>query len=104
LLFQQDSVLAELFSYANPDAHPRPRDESAVMATRQYLKACNKIFECGFLDTNPDHKINDVDDSSIIRSIDTGFTFFRDWIDRLRRECMYMSFQCTSGIGCKKSI
>ena len=79
-IMQQPPVLAELFSTANPDQEPQPRDAAPVMATYNYLSAVQKIFEDGFLLSKRDgtSKIRDLE-APILRSIQEGYDFFKDW-------------------------
>ena len=87
--FQQDQVMCELQSYANPDQGPQPEDHAAVMSAHKYLKACSQIFEFGFLNTDRRAKIYDVNDSVILSNIQQGFSFFQNWCEQLIREGMY---------------
>jgi hypothetical protein len=90
---QQGGALAELYSYANPDDGDQPQDHAEVMATYEYLLACSKLFEYGFLNTNRKDKIRNVQDSVILNSINEGFAFFHDWSERLLAEGMKISFE-----------
>ena len=74
---QQHPVLHELRTYANPDNGPDPPDASNVMATYRYLKACNLIFENGFLS----RKFISSSHDEPLQSISEGMEFFRDWLD-----------------------
>ena len=87
---QQPELLAELFSYANPDQGPRPRDAQPVMATYNYLSALAKLFEDGFLQSKQDDtsKIKDMQ-APVLRGIQEGFDFFRTWWQELDDESMY---------------
>ena len=77
-------MLAELYSYANPDDGEPPADSDLVMITYKYLDACNKLFEGGLL--NSKAQIRDMA-SPIIQNIRDGFQFYRDWNIQLAREC-----------------
>jgi hypothetical protein len=82
-------VLAELFSYANPDEGPQPRDTQPVMATHSYLSAVQKIFEDGLLCSKRDgsSKIRDMQ-APVLRNLLEGFDFFKDWWIQLDEESM----------------
>lgn len=45
----------------------------------KYLEACSQLFEKGFLSHN---KVLDMN-SSVLKSIDDGFTFFTNWMDQI---------------------
>ncbi|XP_014674013.1 PREDICTED: uncharacterized protein LOC106814229 [Priapulus caudatus] len=49
-IMQQERVLAELRTYAVPETSTlQPNDANNVLATAEYLTACNLMFEQGFL-------------------------------------------------------
>ncbi len=85
---QQPELLAELFSYANPDEGARPQDNAPVMATYNYLSALSKLFENGFLLSSRDgsSKITNMD-AQVLRNIQEGYEFFKDWWQALDEEC-----------------
>lgn len=82
-------MLAELYSHANPDEGPRPRDAQSVMATHNYLAAVQKIFEDGLLCSKRDgsSKIRDMQ-APVLRNLQEGFDFFKDWWIQLDDERM----------------
>ena len=74
--------MAELFSYANPDEGPQPRDAAPVMPTYNYMSALQKMFEDRFLLSKRDgsSQIRDLQ-APLLRSIQEGYGFFKDlWI------------------------
>ncbi|XP_074647588.1 uncharacterized protein LOC141903374 [Tubulanus polymorphus] len=91
-IMQQPQVLAELYSYANPDNSPIPLESEHVMATRSYLVACSQLFEEGLLksrkpnDMTRNSQIHDME-SPIILNISEGYKYFRDWCEYLHHEC-----------------
>ena len=79
-LFQQDNVLTELYDYANPhDVADKPKDFEATILVRNYLLACNNIFERGLLSNT---KISS-SDLTALHNIEAGYQFFEDWWERL---------------------
>ena len=58
---------------------PKPKDVENVRQCMQYLEACNKLFENGFL---THRRIFDLD-SCVLKNIYEGFTFFSKWHDEL---------------------
>ena len=65
--FQQELVLSELHQYTTQV--PEPEDVNSVKLTLQYLEACNRLFEKGFLSHE---KICDTS-SPVLDSISMGF-------------------------------
>ena len=79
-LFQQDNVLTELYHYANPnDVADKPKDFEATILVRNYLLACNNIFERGLLSNT---KITS-SDLTTLHNIEAGYQYFEDWWERL---------------------
>ena len=71
-IMQQPHVLAEMKEHLSTNDN-----DSHLCNTIQYLEACNKLFENGFLSH---HKIT-LRDRSVIESLDEGFWFFIGWCD-----------------------
>ena len=79
-LLQQDNVLSELYEHANPEGEKAQTEGSeSVMLVHQYLSACNKLFERGFLSNN---KLSQ-DDMDILFNIKAGFQYFKSWWESL---------------------
>ena len=55
-----------------------------TLKTLQYLEACSKIFEKGFLSHD---MIKDID-SRVLKSIEEGYSFFTRWIDWILKQGM----------------
>jgi len=91
-IFQQPELLAELFSTANPDKGPKPKNHTAIMAAHSYLNACADIFENGLLNSNKSEKVDNMD-CAILRSINKGLDFFVEWSQQLARD--YPDFSLT---------
>ena len=89
--------MAELYSYANPDGGAPPRDAQPVMATYHYLSALQKLFEDGFLCNRRDDasRVKTMQDP-VLRSIQEGFDFFRDWWIALNEESKKFSLDLTN--------
>ena len=87
---QQEQVLSELHAHIHQD--PPPSDKVHVEATLNYLEACNRMFERGFLSHD---RIMSMD-SEIIQNITQGFTFFSVWIDGIIKKGKE-SISCTNG-------
>ena len=84
---QQDAVLSELYSYANPDQAPQPADATSVMGTYRYLKAVEALFENGTLNNNRfTRKIENLQ-SPVLQNLHQGFQFFRSWCDNCIATC-----------------
>ena len=65
--------------YLHPGTGIPPYDSESVQQTRDYLEACNLLFEQGMLS----HKqIKDMQ-SEVISNIRNGFKFFTNWYDAL---------------------
>ena len=88
IVLQQEKVLAELESHANPDIGDPPEEAGEVMATHRYLRACNHLFEQGFLSHQ---KIQDME-SEVIQNITKGFEFFKSWCNQLSDTCEYTDY------------
>lgn len=73
---QQEQVITELYSHTK--SNPQPLDVDSTRCTLQYLEACNRIFERGFLSHE---RVLSVD-SKVIESISVGFKFFCEWLDK----------------------
>ncbi|XP_014672683.1 PREDICTED: uncharacterized protein LOC106813138 [Priapulus caudatus] len=79
-IMQQEHVLAELQSYAEPDeSADTPVDSKHVMATHSYLTACNLIFERGFLSHD---KVTNAD-QHVLENIIAGYDYFETWLQEL---------------------
>lgn len=59
--------------------------------TLEYLEACNKMFENGFLS----HDMIKTMDSKVLRSIDEVYSFFTNWILE-KGMCMYITYMYAS--------
>ena len=70
-------MLSELYRYTNEN--PSEADVQSTKKTLQYLEACNKLFEEGFLSHR---KITDIN-SDVLKSISQGYEFFTSWINQL---------------------
>jgi hypothetical protein len=86
LSFQQEEVLSEIFSYANPKEGIPPDDREQAMATHSYLTACSQLFEFGLLKSKWS-QISNVEESETLQSILTGYQFFKSWMDHMREDC-----------------
>ena len=82
--FQQELVLSELYQYTTQV--PEPEDVNSVKLTLQYLEACNRLFEKGFL---CHQKISDID-SPVLDSISMGFSYFLKWHKALSKIRKYL--------------
>ncbi|XP_065067938.1 uncharacterized protein LOC135693396 [Rhopilema esculentum] len=79
-IMQQDNVLTDLYDHANPqDVAEKPKDFEATVLVRNYLLACNKIFERGVLSNS---KITS-SDLTIVNNIEDGYQFFEEWWEKL---------------------
>uniref|UniRef100_A0A1X7V628 Transposable element P transposase-like RNase H domain-containing protein n=1 Tax=Amphimedon queenslandica TaxID=400682 RepID=A0A1X7V628_AMPQE len=58
-------------------ADARPDEMKEHLATLEYLKACNKLFEDGILS----HQKVDQLSSKVLKNIDEGYAFFKKWKD-----------------------
>ena len=74
-VMQQDKVLTELADYL-ATSHP---DNANVKASRDYLAACNLLFEKGTLSHVPVKG----PDSEPLACVATGFKFFENWMSSL---------------------
>ena len=74
---QQEQVLGELYWYVNQT--PPPIDASEVSETLAYLKACNMLFEQGFLSHNHIMSM----DCDTIKNIDQGYKYFSGWLSSI---------------------
>ncbi|XP_065914376.1 uncharacterized protein [Dysidea avara] len=79
-IMQQEQVLGELFWYTNQD--PLPADSDTTNETWEYLQACHKLFESGFLS----HDKVDNMDSPVLQNIDDGYKYFTSWLSTLLEE------------------
>ena len=70
----QEQVLGELYWYVNQT--PPPNDAPEVSEILAYLKACNLMFEQGFL--SHDH-IRSMD-CDTMKNINKGFKYFSGWL------------------------
>lgn len=75
----------ELYSYVNKT--PAPADEKSAALTLQYLEACNKLFENGFLSHE---KLFNMD-NDILKSISKGYNFFTTWFTELMEKGTFSS-------------
>ena len=73
-------MLGELYWYVHQN--PPPVDADTTKETWQYLQACHKLFEIGFLSHN---KINSLD-SPTLKNIDDGYKYFTSWLSTLLQE------------------
>ena len=53
------------------------KNDQTTKATKNYLKACNALFEEGLLKKTPVTGA----ESEPIKNIKKGFTFFEEWLD-----------------------
>ncbi len=72
-IMQQDQVLMELYS------HGHASNDLAALATYNYLKACNLLFEHGLLSKEPVYSVN----STVVQNIKTGYAYFEHWCDEI---------------------
>lgn len=79
--------MSELYEYANPSDGVSPVDYEETMATYNYLKALNNLFENGMLSKNQLHHSNE----STLINIREGLEYFRNWLKNLKG----ISFQNT---------
>lgn len=77
-------MLGELYWYIHQD--PPPDDAVSNSETLDYLAACHKLFENGFL--SHDKVCNN--DSSVIRNINEGFEYFSSWLSSLLDDGTYI--------------
>ncbi len=75
-IMQQTAVLKELKVYLSTN----PADSEQVEQTYEYLNACHKLFESGFLE-----KVASITamDSPTLQNIRDGYKFFVDWFEAL---------------------
>jgi len=78
--FQQEQVLSELYQHTHLE--PPPADKASTSETLEYLQACNRLFEAGFLSHD---KITSLD-SPVLQSIDKGYEYFTSWLSTLLTE------------------
>ena len=69
-----------MFWYTNQD--PPPADSDTTNETWEYLQACHKLFESGFLS----HDKVDNMDSPVLQNIDDGYKYFTSWLSTLLEE------------------
>jgi hypothetical protein len=72
-IMQQEPVLSELYGHIQTC----PRDSANVSETYNYLRACNQMFENGILSKGKIAR----DRGDVERSIQTGYTYFEQWIN-----------------------
>ena len=82
--FQQELVLSELHQYTTQV--PKPEDVNSVKLTLQYLEACNRLFEKGFLSHG---KICGTG-SPVLDSISMRFSYFLKWHEALSKIHKYL--------------
>ena len=78
--------MSELYHYINEHQHDEDHADE-TRKTLEYLEACNKIFENGFLS----HDMIETMDSKVLKSIDEGYSFFTKWMNWILEKgmCMY---------------
>ena len=74
---QQEQVLTELFHYVNQC--PKPDDATSVQSTLNYLEACSKLFENGFLSAVRVRESH----QEVLINIQAGYRFFSEWLNSL---------------------
>ena len=74
---QQEQVLTELFHYVNQC--PKPDDATSVQSTLNYLEACSKLFENGFLSAVRVRESH----QEVLINIQAGYHFFSEWLNSL---------------------
>ncbi len=72
-------MIGELDGYLSPHGGQQPPDYDSVNQTRRYLKACNLLFEQGFLS----HKTIKAPNDQPMVNIENGYQFFVDWYSAL---------------------
>ena len=77
--------LGELHWYTNQK--PPPADAGVASETLEHLKACNLLFEKGFLSHDYVRGIN----SDVIKNINRGFYYFTEWLDSILQKCMALA-------------
>jgi len=80
ILVQQEQVLSELYWYVHQD--PPAVDASTTSETLEYLQACHKLFETGFLSHE---KVTSLE-SPVLKNIDKGYEYFKSWLSTLLDE------------------
>ena len=70
-------MLGELYWYVNQT--PPPNDAPEVSETLAYLKACNLLFEQGFLS----HDCIRSMDCDTMKNINKGFEYFSGWLNSI---------------------
>lgn len=60
-------------------ADARPEEKNEHLATLEYLKACNKLFENGILSHNSVDRLS----SKVMKNIDEGYAYFKKWKDSI---------------------
>ena len=81
-IIQQTAVLRELQSYLDTDECHNRNDNQSVTQCLQYLQACNKLFENGFLS----HELIRDMQSPVLLNIQEGFSFFSNWFESLEAD------------------
>lgn len=81
--FQQEQVLSELYWYTHQAV--LPEDNASVLEALKYLEACHKLFEKGFLS----HERITSADCEVLKNINEGYTYFKDWISSILEKGMY---------------
>ena len=87
---QKAEVLRKLYIYMNPQYGLPPYDQANVQQTHEYLRACNMLFENGFLSHD---KIRD-ENADVLTSIQEGYSFFPRWYEAIEPH----DFQPTSSL------
>jgi len=80
ILYFQEQVLGDLYWYIHQD--PPPTDAAMTQETLDYLQACSRIFESGFLS----HQKITAEDSPVLKSINEGYQYFTSWLSTLLTE------------------
>ncbi|XP_014670998.1 PREDICTED: uncharacterized protein LOC106811792 [Priapulus caudatus] len=94
-VMQQEQVLAELAHHALSADKPQPSNAATTIMTKDYLQACNLVFENGLLS----HEMIDRNHPKTMDNIRKGYQFFEDWLETLLDEISQQreeSFHLTS--------
>lgn len=78
-LMQPTAVIRELDAYLHPEDGTIRHNHDSVLQCLQYLKACNKLFEEGFLS----HELITNIESYALQNIREGYSFFPEWFNNL---------------------
>ena len=78
---EQVHVLTELFHYVNQS--PPLDDATSVNCTLNYLEACSKLFEVGFLSSLQVCGAQ----REALSNVLAGYNYFTAWLDSLLKGC-----------------